>query len=435
MENVPQAPKLMQDQWKLAIKFAITLLILILLIIPIELVRNLVNERAERQKAVVNNVASKWGLAQTLAGPYIEVPYKVTTGKDTFTKTTFIRSNEVDIKAILHPSTKKRSIYDVNLYDVDIVIAGNFNGIDWHKLGIPVENLEWDKAKLVVGLTDMRGLNSQATIQWQNQASTIMNHSVKGSQLVKAGLSAAVTMEQMKDQHYLINMRFKGSQQLYFAPNAQQASVVLQSNYPHPSFNGQILPNAEVTKNGFTAKWTALSNHSQLPQAWLEDIYYLTTSSFGVDLITTANHYNKTERVIKYALLFIGLSFGVFFLIETIQHLMMHPINYVLIGIALIIFYSLLLSISEFIGFNKAYIIAALAIVLLTCMYLTAIIPKRSIVAGFGLGLSILYAYVFFIIQLEDLALLFGSIALFMLLAATMYFTRKINWRQLGQVN
>lgn len=432
MENeTPKKP--MQEQWKLALKFVITIFILLLMMIPITLVRRLVNERSDRNEQVIHEVASKWGLQQNIIGPYIEVPYTVVKDKETYTKIAYIMCKDLDINGNLGATNKKRSIYDVTLYDVKLTINGNFKDIDWRKLNIPIQNLDWKNAKLLLGVSDMRGLNSAATISWDQQQPITLTNNPNNAKLINEGLSTSITYDQLLNSTFSIDLKLNGSQRLYFTPNAQQASINLSASYPHPSFNGYVLPNTTHNKDGFQATWKTLSNHSKVPIAWLDEAYDLSAGSFGVDLITTANNYNKTERVIKYALLFISLSFGVFFLIETIKNLLMHPIHYVLIGVALVIFYSLLLSISEFIGFNKAYVIASVATILLISLYLSAIFPKKSMALNFGVGLSILYAYVFFIIQLEDLSLLFGSIALFILLAATMFYTRKLNWRNLQQ--
>jgi inner membrane protein len=221
----------------------------------------------------------------------------------------------------------------------------------------------------------------------------------------------------------------KGSQQLHFVPLAGNSRFTLQSTWASPSFDGTTIPaERTVTDAGFSAKW--VFNKANLPFTTVIKPGGVIKAGlrFGVSMLQPADQYAKTSRSVKYAILIIGLTFSLFFIIELMQKKPMHPVQYVLIGLALVIFYTLLLSVSEFILFDKAYLLAALATVLLIASYAKAHFRSWRTAGIFGSLLSGLYAFIFVLIRLEDTALLVGSIGLFIILALVMYASRKISW-------
>ena len=233
---------------------------------------------------------------------------------------------------------------------------------------------------------------------------------------------------------FSFDVELKGSQQLYFTPVGKETDVVLNSDWQTPKFDGAFLPDQHKTdKAGFKAHWNILNLNRNYPQSWTGSSYKLRDSSFGVDLKLPVDNYQKSHRSIHYAILFIGLTFLVFFFIEIFQASGIHPIQYILVGIALVVFYTLLLSISEHIRFNYAFILSALATVALISMYVRAILGSLKMSLFIAGLLSMLYLFIFVIIQLEDLALLIGSIGVFVILGLVMYFSRKIDWYGIGQ--
>jgi inner membrane protein len=203
----------------------------------------------------------------------------------------------------------------------------------------------------------------------------------------------------------------------------------MQSSWPDPSFTGGRLPDtSEINKNGFTARWKSLFHTRNFPQVWKDDSYDLSLSSFGTDLFIPVNGYQKTMRAVKYAILCILLTFVAFFLIETNNKKSAHPLQYALIGFALILFYTLLLSFSEYIGFNTAYAIAAVATIGLIAWFVRGILQSGKSTTLLSIVLILVYSYVFTILQLQDYALILGSIGLFFTLGVIMYFSRKIRW-------
>jgi inner membrane protein len=209
--------------------------------------------------------------------------------------------------------------------------------------------------------------------------------------------------------------------------------INMNSNWSNPSFNGAFLPDThKVDHNGFVANWNVLHLNRNFPQIWTSSHQTIEGSAFGVDLLLPVDNYQKSYRAIRYAILFIGFTFLVFFFIEVLNKIFIHPVQYILVGIALIVFYTLLLAISEHIRFNYAFVLSAVATLLLIGGYIRAILKSWKLTGLITGILSVLYSFIFVIIQLQDYALLIGSIGVFIILALTMYFSRKIDWYNLS---
>jgi len=229
--------------------------------------------------------------------------------------------------------------------------------------------------------------------------------------------------------HFSMNIDLKGSQYIDFVPLGKTTDVDLKSNWTTPSFSGTYLPDSrEINTDGFTAHWNILHLNRNYPQSWIGSQYKVGSSSFGTNLLLPVDNYKKSYRVAHYAILFLVFTFMVFFFVEVLNKVFIHPIQYLLVGIALVIFYTLLISFSEHIMFNIAYILSAILTLFLITGYTAAILKSRKIaLLIFGI-LTLLYSFIFTIIQMEDYALLIGSIGLFLILGIVMYFSRKIDW-------
>jgi len=230
----------------------------------------------------------------------------------------------------------------------------------------------------------------------------------------------------------------KGSQHLFFIPGGKTTDITLESDWKSPSFTGAFLPDErEVNEEGFKASWNILHLNRNFPQFWTGNKYAVEESAFGTELLLPVDNFLRSHRVARYAVLFLALTFLVFFFVEVLNHALIHPIQYLLVGVALIVFYVLLLSISEHIAFNWAYLIATAATLGLITTYTVSILKSRKLGMLLFSILAVLYTFIFILIQLEDYALLIGSIGLFVILAIVMYFSRKIDWYevQLGEKN
>ena len=226
-----------------------------------------------------------------------------------------------------------------------------------------------------------------------------------------------------------MNVALKGSSSLHFLPVASYSSYTITSPWASPSFDGNTLPaERTVADSGFTAKWKFNAANLALTNVIKSDKFNANDVAFGVSLVQPAGQYEQTMRSAKYAILIIGLTFVLFFVFELMQKNPVHPVQYALIGMALVIFYTLLLSVSELILFAYAYTIAAVATILLIALYAKAHFKNIRSPFIIGLLLTGLYGFIYVLISLEDTALLAGSIALFIVVAIVMYVTRKVNW-------
>ncbi len=277
-------------------------------------------------------------------------------------------------------------------------------------------------------MTDMGGTDDQVALNW-NGSKQYLDAGIPENDQFKDGLSAAVAVNAESAADFTIDLSFRGSDSFFLIPAGKTTEADITANWKNPSFDGQYLPSSSViTGNSFKAHWKILPLSHTYPQYWKNSAQSLGKEAFGVRLIQPVDGYSKTNRSVKYVLLFIALTFTFFFFIELFQKLHVHPLQYILVGIALTIFYTLLLSISEYTGFNPAYLIASTATISLIGLYTWSIFKSGKTAIGFTISLSGLYTYIFVLIQLEDYALLFGSIGLFLILAVIMYFSRKIDW-------
>jgi len=452
-----------QSVWsksKVLVKGLIIAFLVLLLIIPTLFVQNLIEEREQRQKEAVAEVSNKWAGRQIVTGPMIVLPYWQTDG-DTAAKKirskhfAFFLPDELSVNTTIFPKEKYRGIYKVMLYNSKVNLSGSFKGIDLQKLNILPEDVIWNEAFVKFNVSDVKGLNDELVLQWNNQPLNLSPQSFEdrsGSNGLTTGLLLN-GIDDLKNSNFSSQLDLNGSEQLLFTPLGKSTSVIMQSKWPHPSFTGDILPqNSQVKDSGFTANWKSMAHKRSFPQQWKDDAYtlgnpvwnagmidrrttavvdnsnYITSAAFGADLFVPVNSYQKTMRSVKYSVLCILLTFSAFFLIETTNKRSVHPFQYGLIGLALVVFYILLLSFSEYIGFNLSYFIATIATIGLIAWFAKSILVSGRLSGILSMVLVLMYSYVFTILQLQDYSLLFGSIGLFITLAIIMYFSRKIQW-------
>jgi inner membrane protein len=422
----------------LTFKMLVVGFLMIILIIPMFFVSNMILERETMQQEAIYDISSKWGSSQFLVGPVLVIPYKhktIINGKESFEEhTAYFMPENLDIAGGVDPNTLNRGMYDVTVYNTNLEFKGKFNPPDLEALRIEKENVSWNDAYLCFGVSDMKGIkeNIRLNIDGKDLSFT---PGVNSPILNMSGLSAHIgdmDSSLLSDgAEFRFNVNVNGSQALNFAPLGKETKVNLISSWVNPGFDGSFLPDKrEITENGFTAGWKVLNLNRSYPQEWTGDRYKITETYFGVNLLQPVEQYQKIDRSAKYAFLFIFLTFVIFFFVEVINKTRIHPIRYLLVGLALIIFYTLLLSISEIIGFENAYIIAASAVVILITVYSKNFLKTWLMTAFMFLILSALYGFLFFTIQLQDYSLLAGSIGLFVILALLMYFSRKINYEK-----
>lgn len=409
---------------KILIKSIITAAIILVMLIPTAFIQSLVMERQDRQKEVVNEISSKWAKPQTVSAPYLVVPYMEAGTK----KQLIMLPEQLKVKGNITQEDRQRSIYKVLLYKTALNFTGNFRNTATTE---DSSALLLNEAKLCFGLSDFRGIEDKMAVTFNNTAYTLQP-GLANTTIDSAGLSVPVSIapaDLEKGISFNMSVALKGSSSLHFLPIASYSSYTITSPWASPSFDGNTLP-AERTVNdsGFTAKWKFNAANLALTNIIKNDKFNAGDVAFGVSLVQPTGQYEQTMRSAKYAILIIGLTFVLFFVFELMQKKPVHPVQYALIGMALVIFYTLLLSISELVLFAYAYTIAAVATILLIALYAKAHFKNLRSPFIIGLLLTGLYGFIYVLISLEDTALLAGSIALFIVVAIIMYVTRKVNW-------
>ena len=422
--------------------FTIGILVLLLLI-PKIMILSLISERSNNADEAINEVMSKWSGNQEITGPVLTIPYKkrIYDEKDeeydeVIHTATFL-PKELNIDGKINPQKLYRSIYDVIVYQSDIILKGNFDHPDFSSLNIDEKDILWESAQIQLAINDLRGINEEVKLKWNN-SETIFSPGLKKSVIGESGISVSLPNFSANNfpGNFQISLNLKGSRSLMFTSVGEKTNVNLKSPWNDPGFIGNFLPKErEINESGFSANWTILHFNRNFPQQWSDggnnsgiNNSEIHNSDFGVELVTLANHYQKNMRSAKYAVLIIIITFIVFFLYEVFSKQRIHPFQYIMVGGAITIFYLLLLSISEQLGFNHAYIIATSAVIILIFLYSRSFISKIKNSLGIALALGACYVFIFVLLQLESYALLAGSVGLFLLLAMLMFFTRKINW-------
>lgn len=414
---------------------SITILALLLLI-PNAMIQEIIRERQHTSDRSAREISQIWGHSQTICGPVISVPYlKLNTTDEGLQYTTehwsHFLPNDLKITGAVDPEVRHKSIYETAVYHTDLNVSGSFKRPDPTEIGLDSASFKFEDAIISVGIPDMRGIKQKVELQFGSKEYEF-GPGVPTSDLIKEGISVRVDLDSTSEINFSFDLSLNGSNTLNFIPLGKETDVHLTSSWPDPGFIGDHAAVHEISEAGFTADWKVLDLNRNFPQAWKGQHHDIFGSSFGVRLVIPLDHYQQAMRSAKYAIMFISLTFLVFFFIETINRKRIHPIQYILVGLALSLFFVLLLSLSEHIGFNWAFISAASATTGLITIYSGGMLQNRKLTAlMFGL-LAALYTFIYTILQLEDMALLVGSIGLFLVLAAVMFWSRKVDWYAYG---
>lgn len=412
----------------------------ILFLVPIGWIGDLVDERVLRRNQAVLEVSRKWGATQAIVGPALVVPYThrwtERSGKETVTKrdlrTLTMLPGELTVTAKVEGEERHRGIFAVPVYRSTIEIGGSFAPPDLADLRIDPALVEWNRGELALGIADVHAIQSRATVTWDGAERAF--RSGPGAADLPSGIHALVPQPfASATPRFVARIELNGSGGLYFTPVGEQTAVTVSSNWPNPSFQGGWLPNAHrVGAGGFEASWQIpFLGRNQAP-AWTSTSSHslrdLNQASFGVELVTPVDAHRMSERSVKYARLFVLLTFGVIWLIEVLTGARVHPIQYVLIGCALCAFYLLELSLAEQLGFGRAYLLAGGAVVALVGLYAAVALRGWGRAAAVGGTIGGLYAYLYVLLTNEDYALLLGSLGVFAVIALTMLLTRGVDW-------
>ena len=427
------------------LRMIIIAILTLLMLIPVSFVESLIQEREARRDEATMEVSSKWGAKQTISGPILEIPFKTTVRQerqnDKGVPTVFMEEitdyihvlpESLAITTVLTPEVRYRGIYEVILYRSKILLSGTFLTGDVKELGIEAGKILWNEAGISLGISDLKGIKAAVNVRYNGLVYSA-NPGLLTTQALEQGITIRPPVSSTEKTDFTLELDLNGSTELAFVPVGRETVVSVEAAWGNPSFIGAYLPESrEVTPQKFKAAWKILHLNRNYPQVWTSNAYAIKESAFGVKLIPAIDEYQKTMRTVKYAIMFLALTFLAFFMVEVLTRRVIHPIQYVLIGLALVIFYSLLLSISEQVNFNRAYWIASVATIALITLYTRSVLANaRATVIIFGI-LTVLYGFLFIILQLQDYSLLLGSIGLFVILAVVMYVTRNIDWFALG---
>ncbi len=434
MNQPNQSSNSLWQGFSVLIKGLIIGFLAILLLIPTILIQGLVRERQSRQEEAIAEVSSKWATQQTVNGPVISIPYwqTVSDAKGVISRVrqkAYFLPDKLLIDASVAPEKRYRGIYQVTVYTSGIKINGAFGQFKFDELNIAAADILWNEAIVYFNVDDVRGLQEQLYFKWGGKDIELVPGKFSDAQFEQA-LSAALPIDdsmRTAGSAFSISLKLKGSENLLFVPVGKTNTVSVHSTWPDPSFTGNYLPDTrDVRDSGFAATWNVLSLNRAYPQQWANRTYNLQASAFGVELKVPVDSYQKSLRSVKYAILCIVLTFTAFFLIELIYTRSLNIFQYVLVGFALCIFFTLLLSISEYTGFNPAYLIASIATILLIAWYISAALRSTRIAVFISLLLAAMYGFIYILIQSQDYALLMGSVGLFVVLGIVMYFSRRI---------
>ena len=416
-------------------KVLAVLIITLILLIPAYRIENLISERQGQQQDVIGEISSKWGEQQTITGPILAIPYSEkknegTVNEKVITKHIYLLPEELNINGELNPEIKKRSIYKAILYNAELSLTGSFNFDKIADLNLEDNQIHWEETTISFGITDPKGISKIGDMKLGKdklQAEPGVPSYIKFNH----GIHAATQINEKPTEQLAFSnqLSLKGSSKIDFIPLGKSTKASFSSPWPDPSFAGAFLPdNHNITKDGFSANWNVLDFNRSFSQVWNNYFPQLDEWKFGVNLIESVDIYQKTTRAIKYAFMIIALSFTFFFFFEILRKLKIHPIQYTIVGFAMLIFYVLLIALSEQLSFGTAFFISAAAIVSVVGYYFYFISKSYKVTFIFSLMFSFIYGFIYVILNAEAYSLLIGSIGLFVLIALIIHFTRNVNW-------
>jgi inner membrane protein len=424
-------------------------ILILTLWIPLTLVENLIRERQSRQIRAETEIGAVWGNAQTITGPILIVPFRYWAPSSfgdserlvQHRARLFILPDQLRIASQIDPEVRYRGIFRANVYRAEFNVSGRFVLPRPEQLDLDRAEIDWDKAVVAVGATDLRGVPRAPMLTWNGVTAELAPGTTHDG-LLPSGLHAPVRVAPGATQpiEFSFDLALAGSSSLSFTPSAKSSEIRAMSRWAHPAFNGAFLPTERrIDDDGFSAVWHVTNLAFSFPQYWTEAGSAGRTATdsailrgfqavrFDVTLASPVNFYQQVERSVKYGLLFVVLLVAALFVFDVMSGFKIHVLQYGLAGLALCLFYLLLLSFAEIVGFAYAYAAAAAMSTALTAWYVGA--SLASLRGGLAIGgiLASTYALLYVILQLEKWALLGGALSLFSSLATLMYVTRKID--------
>lgn len=402
-----------------------------------------IQDREGRQETASNEISEQWSRPQIIAGPVMTIPVEkvsvTTTGEKIINTTTLtLLPQKLSYESEIESQLLKRGIYETPVYTTRVKGFGSFNLTDIEIKSSADTRILWDEAVISVNVSDPRGISSMFELTLNGEKYRMLPSSAF-STLDGNGVHTNVSINSNQSEYtFSFELPLKGSREISFLPLGEDTYVEMKSDWNAPSFTGTFLPEKRnITQSGFEAIWNITSYGKNLPQYWLGNSEAinnesLLAKSFGVGLYQEVDFYTMVDRSIKYSILFISLTFLTFFMYEVLVGLRIHPMQYLLVGLAIALFYLLLLSFAEIIGFLPAYLVAVTATTILIAGYCRSVLKAKKRAFVIALLLIALYGYLYILLQMDQYALLFGSVFLFGVLAIVMYITRNLDWYALN---
>jgi inner membrane protein len=419
-------------------KAIVVAVVALLLLIPVQLLRSLVVERAQMREQAIASVSRGWGGRQLLGGPILAIP---TTVNDQSAREGprdwYVLPDSLELESQLGVEQERRKlgVYEVPVYTAKVHAIAKFDlapklaALSASQLGV---TLHLDRARLLIPVSDTRGVR---VVRLDASNALGVGDFEPERDFAIPAIAAPIRggAELQSGPHTVdVTVEVAGTESLRFLPLARSTSLELTGNWAHPGFTRGFLPTERhIGDERFDASWQILDLNRAYPSHWFQNEVQapaLEDSAFGVDLVQPVDLYAQAERSVKYAGLFIALSLLTLFLWEHLTRKSLHPIQYGLMGLALSVFYLLLLALAEHIGFTNAYVVAALALCSLLGIYIAGAFHSSRAGGGSAVAFGSVYALLYLLVTSEDYSLLAGAIGLFAILATVMILTRKVNW-------
>ena len=431
--------------WEAGKRVSFFILLVLIMLVPLGMVEGVIEERAATKAQVEEEIGAQWGPPQTVSGPVLVIPYETTrvqTNSDGELRTIVEKHHAVftpeSLRIDARTGVQKRykSIYEMLVYGGDIEMAGKFAAPDFAALGVTPSQIGWNSATLVLGISGVRAINSitlnAAGSDRQIEAGVLPYHPFNEG--IRATLP--LTGASQTPLAFAFALSLNGRNQLAFQPLGRQSELAIVSDWPHPNFVGTPLPaKREIGPDGFTANWSISHIATGSPLAWSTDEYKLQPdlmATVGVALAEPGDVHQQTDRIVKYGILVIGLTFGTIFVVGLLKQDRVHLVQYLLIGASITLFYLLLLSLAEQMDFALSYLIASLVDIAIVAWYAGATVRRLM---GWVTGgvLALVHGYMYVLLQMESFSLLSGTVGLLVALLGVMIATRKVDWFALGE--
>jgi inner membrane protein len=424
-------------------KRVVMLAILILvMLIPLTMIGDLVYERSARRYDVENQIAAQWGQSQIVGGPVLMIPYVTrssyqradgSSAETVSERSAYFLPETLEIAAELDTDRRRRSLYEVLVYTSRIKFSGSFAPANFAEWAVPPGDIKWDQAQLLFGASDISGIvKLEAALE---NRPLKMVPGLAGAKLFDNGLQARIAgLSANRPHSFAIDLTLNGSRALQFLPMGDATKISVKSDWSDPGFIGATLPQTRtIGAAGFSAHWDTTYVSRPYPGQWrgTDSIASLQYSALGVELTQPGDVYQQSDRIVKYGLLVIGLTFATIFVVGLLTEVRAHMVQYLLVGGSICIFYLLVLSLSEQIRFDLAYGIASAVDIAVVSLYVGRTV-RRHVGLIAAAMLALVHGWMFLLLQMEDYVLLSGSVGLLLALVTVMYATRNVDWYRIG---